>query len=787
MEPTAGGSSEQRNVAEQRGRVHAVQHGDQVNVEHVHLTLAAERAQRPVSVVPPLGRRDPRRPVRGRDGLVASLSSALRGPGGAGRVRVLHGLAGSGKTTIALELAHRAVGDGLDVWWVDGTAEHSIAGGMLAIARQIGVPSAALRHGDAADRLWRALRERTAPWLLVLDNVDRPELLAGGGDLADGTGWLRPVPDGPGMVLVTSRDGDPQAWGSWCALEPVGMLPAAAAARVLSDYAGDAGSPGAASALAGRLGRLPLALRMAGAYLADTAAVPWPEPDAITTFDGYLSAFDADPAGATPGTAADAHRQIIGRAWELSLDLLAERGLPQARPLLRVLSYFADAPVPYALLLDPAALARASMFEGLSASSLWGLLRSLAALSLVELSARRDGDDRPDPMLAAARVHPLVRHTSRQHDGPDSADAGPIAVALVARAVRSGVLSAPHDPAAWPRWEAVTVHTLHLASALPGGAAGPDAEAVLEGAIGAVRHLRARGRFEAAEHEYRRLDGIAARVLPDGHPQLAQIRHELAFTLYYRGSFAEAEQQFQAALAMRRDGLGPDHPDTLLTRQALGRVARSLGRYPEAESRLRSVYETQRALLGADHPDTLTSQHQLARALLSRGEIARSRAEFQRVLWRRRRVLGPSHPDTLMTRHQLAKVAYREGRYDAAERMDRTVGRLRLQILGEHHPDTLHSRHGRALALAAQGRPEAAEAELRDILELRRQVFGARHPETLTTQHHLAGVLATLGRAAPAVAEYRQVLRARQDLLGDDHPDTLRTAALLHDLEDRGA
>jgi len=777
------GQSSQRNEAEQHGRVYAVQRGDQLNVEHLHLTVAARRAERAVSAAPPLGRRDPRRPLRGRDALVASLRETSHAASGTSRVRVLCGLAGSGKTAVALEVAYLATVEGVDVWWVDGSTETAITAGMLAVARQLGAPAEALLHGDPADEAWRVLRARTEPWLLVFDNADRPELLGGAGKLADGNGWLRPIVQGPGAVVVTTRDGDPQVWGPWCVRDTIGMLAPPDAVQVLGDWAGAAGGGGDARALVGRLGGLPLALRMCGAYLADAAAVPWPEPGAITTFDGYLAALGTGSAARGAGVAgsvADEHRRIVSRAWELSLDLLAERGLSQARPLLRVLSLFADAPVPYPLLLHPATLAASPAFAGLNGGYLWRLLRALAALGLVDLSAAGESGAGPaDPMLATARVHPLVRQTS---GGEPAAGYRSIAAELLVRLVAEGLLGAPHHPAGWARWQAVTVHALQLAADLPADPACRYAEEVLSCAIGAARHLRARGLFAAAEPAYRSLYAVGGRVLPPGHPHLALIRHELGYILYYRGLFAAAEREFRAVLAMRGQLLGAAHPDTLLTRQALGRLARVQGRYPEAERELRDVYLAQRALLGAEHPDTLTSQHHLARTLLSLGELADSRAELQRVLWRRRRTLGEAHPDTLLTRHQLAKVAYRQGRFAAAERQCRTVGALRRRTLGDDHPDTLHSQHVLALSLAGQGRDEEAYAEFRGVLDVRRRLLGDRHPDSLTTRHHLAGVLAALGHTAEAVAEYQDVLRARRDLHGDDHPDVRLTGDRLAEL-----
>jgi len=54
---------------------------------------------------------------------------------------------------------------------------------------------------------------------------------------------------------------------------------------------------------------------------------------------------------------------------ELSLDLLAVRGQPWARPVLRLVSFLAAAPIPYQL-LDASVLAESEMFAGMTAARL---------------------------------------------------------------------------------------------------------------------------------------------------------------------------------------------------------------------------------------------------------------------------------------------------------------------------------------------------------------------------------------------------------------------------------
>ena len=265
--------------------------------QNVYLGERGRQRELAVSIAAPAGQRDESLPVRGRDVLLAELA----GPGP--WVRVLHGLGGCGKTRLALEAAFRAQQCGLVVWWISAAEAGVLAAGMRALGRRLGVSDADLEHGDAADVMWQRLEGRQDPWLLVFDNADDPQVLAGAGTcVAEGRGWLRPDTGQAGMVLVTSRDGTPASWGPWSRRHRLEMLPADPAAGVLADHAGHhpgLGSEQDARLLASRLGGLPLALKIAGSYLAEAAAIPaaFAGTGVIRTYREYRDAIQAGELG----------------------------------------------------------------------------------------------------------------------------------------------------------------------------------------------------------------------------------------------------------------------------------------------------------------------------------------------------------------------------------------------------------------------------------------------------------------------------------------------------------
>jgi len=782
--------------------------------------------------------------VRGRDDLLAEVGRPLgRMPWRALHAWVLAGMGGVGKSTVALEVARVARARGWRVWWVKAADTASLTGGMLEVLRELGAPEAVtvpVREGapTAPGRAWEFLNGHHpagSRWLLVFDGADNPAVLAASSAVAatagtptpaDGTGWLRPDP--AGMVIVTSRNRDPRVWGAGVALRELRSLDDAAAAAVLRDMAPGVADPTGRQALqlAGRLGGLPLALHLAGAYLASPFA-RW------ASFDGYHKALDSvelpsalrdiESPGADP-------RATIQRTWDLSLDALAADGRPQARPLLLVLSCFAAAtPIPASLLRPRplAALLGAVLADGAAGEDGQGTaVRPESAVrpdagarpstgAGPDATARTEGAAGPD---ATARTEGAVggdeRAAQRLRDGlaglastglidvaqngdPAGANAvtvhrvvadvnrsrlvamGPAgraavcgaAVALLA-ARAAGLDSA--RPADWPAWRMLVPHVNAALDVLA-----PDVDAgvlgrLLRVAADGTDALLRGGRLAAAEKLARAGATAAAAAGPDDPAGLAA-RGGLAQVLARQGRLGEAEQLYRGLLADQSRVLGEQHEDTLATRHDLAEAIGLQGRYTAADELYRGLLSDQDRVLGEQHEDTLATRHQLARMIGMQGHHAEAEKLCGAVLARRRRVLGDGHPDTLATRHSLARMIGMQGRYREAEKLYRQVLADRQRLLGAGHPDTLATRHRLARMVGLQGRYREAEQLCRQVLADRQRLLGEEHPDNLATWHRLARMLGLQGHYGEAEKLFRHVLEQRRRLLGAEHPDTLAT------------
>jgi CRP-like cAMP-binding protein/tetratricopeptide (TPR) repeat protein len=780
----------------------------------------------PQPVAAPLGRLPAE--IRGRDGLLEELRRALRPyPWRASRAFVIAGMGGLGKSTIALEATRMARARGYRVWWVGAADTALLTGGMLEVLRELRAPEtvmAPVREGSptAPGRAWEFLNgEHLAGrrWLLVFDGADHAAVLAGTDTRtpADGTGWLRNDPSG--MVIVTTRNRDPQVWGTRVILRELKPLDDDAGAEVLRDLAPDMADPAGQEAqrLSRRLGGLPLALHLAGAYLGSPFA-RW------SSFAAYHDALDSVELPAAlddiEGPGADT-RATLQRTWDLSLDALATEGRPQARQLLLVLSCFAPAtPIPARLLQPKPFVEMLTHYAGRRASitdengellrSLREGLQGLSRTGLIEIS----GSDGPGG-LNAVTVHPVVADVNRRRlstlAAADRAAVQATAATLLEVAAAGLEATRPID---WPAWRLLVPHvnaaidllaadldrvllarllavSASCLEALLGGGRRAAAEKLAEANVVAAAHLSRedpaamtargqlaltlvrRGRIGEAEMLYRDLLDDRLHVQGDDHPDTLATRHDLAAAIGLQGRYGQAEQLYRQLLDDDYRLLGPDHRHTLAARHNLARMIGRQGRYTEAERLCREVLQDQRRLLGNRHPDTLATRHSLARIAGMAGRYAEAEQMYRQVLDARRRVLGNDHPDTLSTRHRLARMIGLQGRYTQAEELCREILEDRRRLLGDDHPDNLATRHRLARMLGLQGRYADAEPLFRQVLAARRRTLGDDHPDTLATGHRLAWLIGRQGRYAEAMEMVSHVLGGRRQMLGDDHPDTL--------------
>ena len=702
----------------------------------------------------------------GRDGLLVSVREALLS-GDRTVVQALHGMGGVGKTQLAAEYAHRFAGGYDLVWWI--TAEHSglVGEQFAALAEALGCSQPGAGVAAARQAVLAGLRERDR-WLLVFDNAEDPEDLAG---------WL---PGGAGHVLITSRT---RRWAEIAVPVEINVLARPESVAILR-----ARVPGLAEAEAGRvaaaLGDLPLGIVQAAGYLADTG-MPAGQ---------YTNLLGSRAAQLMEQGRPSSYPRSLAAVTMLALDRLRGQD-PAAADLAVVCAFLAPEPVPLGWFTQAAAKLPTPLAGKAADPIAWPqVLARLGANALARID--RSG---------------LVMHRLTQAIVRSSLT-GQQAAAI--RALAEAILAASHpgdprSPDTWPDWARLLPHLLALDGTVTSNAglrdlardatwyliwrgdvrgghdlastlyqqwhdqAGPDDPHTLSAAASLSAALRALGRYQAARVLDEDTLARRRRVLGEDHPDTLQSAENLAVDLYELGDTRAARELDEDTLARRRRVLGEDHSDTLWS---ASNFAAHLGDPSVRRVLDEDTLARRRRVLGEDHRDTLQSAHNLAIDLRHLGEVAAARELDQDTLARRRRVLGEDHPHTLWSARHLAIDLRALSDLAAARDLDEdTLARAR-RALGEDHPDTLYSAHNLAIDLRCLGEVAAARELDEDTLARGRRALGEDHPDTLHSAHNLAIDLRHLGEIAAARDLDEDTLARRRRVLGEDHRDTLHSA-----------
>ncbi|MCB0145117.1 MAG: tetratricopeptide repeat protein, partial [Caldilineaceae bacterium] len=557
----------------------------------------------------------------GREEELRSLATVLKGgqTAAVGQTAAATGMGGIGKTQLAVAFVHR-YGQFFrgGVFWISMADPAAIPAEIVAC----GAKMSELRSDYAALEFDTQLGLVLSAWqnelprLLVFDNCEDSALFA----------YWRP-PTGECRVLVTSRR---SSWdiGLNVRVLPLDTLTRPQSLELLAKYPEQASPPvprfteeegESLNQIADELGDLPLALHLAGSFLARYRH--------SVTLDSYLSQLRSPdllkhPSLQFKGYNPTGHEQHVARTFSLSYEQL-DRAEPidaQALDLLVRTAHFAPGePIPRNLLVStmgqspsPITLLRRVLLSGMAiifpikwriaifgkalleetdasdiALQAEDTLQRLGDLGLVELEA-----------TGAVRLHRLIA-TFVINTTTEDVDTARAAVesTVLTEANRLNSTGIPGPLLAWQ---------IHL------------------------RH-------------------VTGNAIAKKSGNTAALCNTLAALLRMIGQFTEAWPYLEQALDIRRAALGEQHPVTATSLNNIGILLRDMGEFAEARPYLEQVLDIRRATLGEQHPDTAMSLNNLGGLLRDMGQFAEARPYFEQALDIRQAALGEQHPNIAMS------------------------------------------------------------------------------------------------------------------------------------------
>ena len=670
---------------------------------------------------PPPGRRAvrslPHRNPRftGRQELLGRASAELS----TGGPVVLSGLGGCGKSAAALEIAHSYQGP---AWWVPAESEAALTAALSDLAR-----ACTGRTDEPASAVWQQVNMNPPP-LVVFDNAADPATLSP---------YL--PPDGSAVVLVTSRN---PVWGAVGTVISVGPFNAADAQAFLRTRTGDR-EPDGPARLAEELGRLPLAMEQAAAYIEQTGM----------SIAEYLRLFQKSCDDLLLRAPPHDHPAAVGTTWRLAFEQLGTTA-PRAAELLNVLAFLSPDGIQLSLIR--------LLFRGpdpdLDIADAVGHLRRF---SLVD----RDG--------SALRVHRLVQAAVRARLNRHTRGATQSAVTRILEAADPGDADQPES---WPAWGTLAPHVLTAAVL---AAETPPASADVDNLIRLIRRAARYLRRSASPRAGTALLAVAISLTSRQAGQAGQLgllHSELGDLLDAAGDLNQARAEHTDAVALLETVLSPDDHQLALARTRLGHVMNCAGDPRGAMSVHRRALATLRD--HDDHRGTVGALVDLGYASWAAGELAASAEAFDEALYRCPPSLDSQlHADAIAG---LGMVRQDQGDLGGALALQEQALAELTALYGDiDHPEPAQAYDKIGFVLRLLGETDRAVRAHRSAEAMLTATLGPDDPRVAMALTNLGLALLQAGDRAAAVAAQRRAEILFSAAYGPAHPHSKMAAERL--------
>jgi tetratricopeptide (TPR) repeat protein len=557
---------------------------------------------------------------------------------------VVSGMGGLGKSQLAVEFCYRYGRFFRGVHWIQ--ADLDIQAEIAENGLAMGLPYWPDKLPEQVQATLKVWQEEGGQRLIVLDNAEDLQVLQN---------WL-PKLQSARLLITSRRENWPIDMG--LNVKKLEVLARSQSIELLCKLAARLKEmpDEQLDNLADFLGDLPLALDLAGWYLADRPELP---------VEGYLAELEAGSALEHTSLrdwaehSPTGHLTSLAATFALSWERLTE-GDELAKQLFKIGGYCApNIPIPRQILAK-------AMGTDVPDHELDRALRKLTSLGLMDSS---EGSRRMHSLLAE-----FARLQDRDSDESVLPDLAEAMAEITTLALESGL---PEN-----------MRPLHEHLDFVARSA-EESNLQISGALwnNLGMNLKDLADYEEAKRILERALKIDEKVYGPYHPNVATDVNNIGGVLLDLGDHQEAKKYLERALKIDEKAYGPDHPNVARDVNNIGGVLKDLGDLKEARKYLERALKIDEKAYGPDHPNVARDVNNIGGVLKDLGDLQEARKCFERALKIDEKAYGPDHPNVARDVNNIGSVLKAQGDLQEARKCFERALKIDEKAYGPDHPN----------------------------------------------------------------------------------------------------
>jgi tetratricopeptide (TPR) repeat protein len=684
------------------------------------------------------------------------------------RIQVIYGLAGVGKTQLAVEYAHGQSAHYDCIWTVRASDRADAAADYLALIAALGlVPPEGADKGQSIEFARHQLSRRDG-WILIIDDASTLQDISG----------LIP-PGSTGHVLITSRSPN---WGAVGLPREVLPLSEQDGAAFLMHRTHQA-APDSANTLSRELGGLPLALEQAGAYIEETGIA----------LQEYVSLFQLRQMQVLARGTVVGYPHAVATVWDISVERMRST-TPAAIDLLVLCSFLGPDAIPIWLVRgqnDSAVVPIESLLDDVAWADALARLRSFSLIRkdqvtlsvhpLVQITTRHrlsESERKSWAETAVRLVHDALPPNSEvESTWTRSAQIVSHAVAAVRNAHADGVadqscietliIVAYFYLALMDFRRATDLFEEALSWTLPSfGESNNYSASIFTGMGRAARDLE---QAASARQHFERALEITAAVWGDVHPNTGAAFNDLALAVQDVDGATAARQYFAAAARIAEVSLPPNDLRRVSFMINIAGNLRRLGEFSAAERLYERMLSTLRPHAEEIPRQVASVMNHYGSLLLELGHVRPANDLLEEALHLVERIYGPSHPAVAIVLDELVGTLTASDNLAQAREYSERALQIDQQASGQSSLVVADRFNTLGSVLHAQRDFVAARSAFETALAILEESSGRRTYRAAAILLNLGTVLQDMGEVDAAEESYREALSAYEVVRGR-HP-----------------